>query len=97
MSLKALLEEYNLEIDDVRWYLSCSLAERLLQYRERSYELIKYIWSGVLEDELYEMEERYLAQLQADYDRGYIDDAKIREILAEMVAARTRRYSEPLG
>ena len=32
MNIKKLLAEFELEIDDVRWYLSNNLADRLLTY-----------------------------------------------------------------
>ena len=52
-----MLEEYNLELDDVRWYCAALLAERLLSYKDNKKDLIRFIWSGELEGELYNMEE----------------------------------------
>ena len=63
VKIRELMHEYDLEIDDVRWYLAAMQAERLLSYRENKRELIRLIWSGSLEGELYDMEERFLGEL----------------------------------
>ena len=94
MNVKELLKEYDLGIDDVRWYLATVHAKRLLQYRDNEFELIRYIWSGALDNDLYEMEERLITGLQSDYDRGFSDEGKIREVLKEISDVRTKRYSE---
>ena len=95
MEINELLKEYNLEIDDVRWYLASILAMRLLQYREDEFGLIKYIWSGALEEELYDMEEQFINELQADYNQGITDEIKVRGILKDIVDAQTKRFGEP--
>ena len=87
--------EYDLEIDDLRWHLSTIQAERLLSYREKKRELIRLIWSGSLEGDLYDMEERFLAELQKRLDGGSRDEIRVREILKEVVASRERRYTQP--
>jgi hypothetical protein len=99
MRVVELLDEYDLTIDDVRWYLSVVLAERLLMYEDKPEELAHFVWSGRLADELYDMEERYLASLQDQLDRELTDEPHVREILAEMEAAKTkrRRRSGPGG
>lgn len=91
MRVAELLDDYDLSIDDVRWYLSTVMAHRLLTYEERPEELAQFIWSGRLADELYNMEERYLASLQDQLDRELMDEPKVREILAEMEAAKRKR------
>jgi len=88
------MREYDLEIDDLRWHLSTVLAERLLSYREKKRDLIRLIWSGSFEGELYDMEERFLAELQNRLDEGSQDEIKVREILKEVVASREKRYTE---
>ena len=88
------MQEYDLEIDDLRWHLSTVQAERLLSYREKKRELIRLIWSGSLEGELYDMEERFLAELQNRLDGGSRDEIQVREILKEVVASRDKRYTQ---
>jgi len=87
-----LLRELDLEIDDVRWYLALSQADRLLQYKQQRRELARLIWSGKLEAELYEMEERLLQELQAKLDRGTRDEAQVRALLREVRAESAARH-----
>ena len=89
------MQEYDLEIDAIRWHLSTLQAERLLSYREKKRELIRLIWSGSLEGELYDMEESFLGELQDRLDRGSRDEIQVRGILKEVVASREKRYTQP--
>ena len=88
------MQEFDLEIDDIRWYLAAIQADRLLSYRENKRELIRLIWSGSLEGELYDMEERFLAELQNRLDRGSRDEVQVRSLLREIVASREKRYTQ---
>jgi len=90
-----MMNELDLGIDDVRWHLASEQAERILQYRERPYELNRLIWSGTLEAELYDMEERFLRGLQDELDRGLRDPASVRTVLRKVAASRQKRYSRP--
>ena len=92
MSMQDLVQEYGLEIDDVRWYLSVQHARRLLEYTQRVKELAEHIWRGELETQLYDMEEEYLRQLQSELDRAVRDEHSIREILNEVVTEKRRRH-----
>ena len=94
VKIRELMQEYDLEIDDLRWYLSIVQAERLLSYREKKRELARLIWSGSLENELYDMEERFLAELQNRLEGGSRDEIQVREILKEIVASRDKRYTQ---
>jgi len=93
MTLLSLLDEYNLTLDDVRWYLAKLLADSLMTNQDDPEEIIRRIWSGSLEAELYDMEESYLARLQEEYDRGITDEQAIREQLdqARLLKLRRRR------
>lgn len=91
MRINEYLQEYDLEIDDVRWYLSMRLAERMLQYQDDPVSLARQFWSGETEEALYNMEERYLEELQADLDRGFCDESKLRQTLEEIDVARRER------
>jgi hypothetical protein len=95
VKIKELVQEYDLEIDDIRWYLATLQAERLLSYREKKRELIRLIWSGSLEGELYDMEERFLGELQDLLEQGSRDEIQVRAILKEIVSSREKRYTQP--
>ena len=94
VKIRELLQEYDLEIDDVRWYLASTQADRILSYRENKRELIRLIWSGSLEGELYDMEERFLEQLQSRLEQGSRDEIQVRAILKEIVSSRATRYTQ---
>ncbi len=91
MNIKSLLTEYSLEIDDVRWYLSRVLTERIQSMAEKPEELTRFIWSSALSDELYNMEERFLKTLQDQIDEKTLDESHLRDMLADMETARRRR------
>jgi len=93
VKIRDLMQEYDLEIDDIRWYLAAMQAERLLSHRENKRELIRLIWSGSLEGELYDMEERFLGELQSRLEQGSRDEIQVRAILREIVASREKRYT----
>ncbi len=93
MTIQSLLREYDLELEDVRWYLCSLLVDRFFTYKDNKRELIRFVWSGELESELYNMEERFLAKRQEDYDRNIEDEAHIRSLLAEIAGAKRKRYS----
>jgi hypothetical protein len=75
------MDEYDLSLDDIRWYLSQTLAESLLTHVRAREELVKRIWSGRLEAELYNMEEAWLQRLADELDRGLTDEQSIRDQL----------------
>ena len=93
VKISEMMQEYDLEIDDVRWYLACLQADRLLGYRDNKRELIRLIWSGALEEALYDMEERFLAVLQSQLDGGTRDEVQVRGVLREVVSCREKRYT----
>jgi hypothetical protein len=91
MIVSDLMDEYNFEIDDVRWYLSSIITERVLSMKDKKEEISRFIWSGRLEKELYNMEERFLADLEDQFHRDILDEPKIREIFAEIETAKKNR------
>jgi serine/threonine protein kinase len=91
LTIKQLLKEYNLEIDDVRWYLSEIMTLRLLSHKEIPLNLTKFIWSGELNDELYNMEERYLKEMQDQMDEKTLDESHVRDTLNEIETSRRKR------
>ena len=88
------MQEYDLEIDDIRWHLCTLQAERLLSYREKKRELIRLIWSGSLEGDLYDMEERFLGELQKRLEQGSRDEIQVRAVLKEIASSREKRYTQ---
>lgn len=89
--LKVLMDEYNLELDDIRWYLSVQLAEKFAVLQAEPQRLIEYIWSGRLSDELFNLEERQLEQLEELWDSAQTEEGKVREFMLEARASRRRR------
>jgi hypothetical protein len=79
MSVARLQEEYDLSLDDIRWYLSWQITESILSQRETPEDIARRIWSGSLESELYDMEERFLRELQDELDRDLIDEQAVRD------------------
>lgn len=93
VNIGKMMQEYDLEIDDVRWYLACLQADRLLGHRNKKRDLVRLIWSGELEGALYDMEERFLGELQARLDGGTRDEIQVRGVLREVVSCREKRYT----
>jgi hypothetical protein len=91
MTVRTIMEEYSLEIDDIRWYLSSETTTQILTYKDKPDELTRFVWSGQLADQLYNMEDRFLKDLQDRWDRGLSDEQRIREILADALAAKRKR------
>lgn len=89
--IRKLLDEYNLEIDDVRWYLSWIMTQRLLSHKEQPEELIKFIWSGKLEAALYNMEEQWIASVNEQLENRTTDETILRDILSQMVRLKRDR------
>jgi uncharacterized protein (UPF0548 family) len=94
MKIAELLEELDLTLDDIRWFLSVRQTERLLSLKDTPLEITRLLWSGALESELYDMEERFLAEQGEALARGRRDQAVVRQLLAEAAQARARRYAE---
>ena len=91
MSVEGIRDEYDLSLDDVRWYLSSTITDSLLSQRDRPEEIVRRIWSGSLEGELYDMEERFLRTLQDELDRGLIDESSVREHFERARILKMRR------
>lgn len=94
MSVTRIQNEYDLSLDDIRWYLATLITESLLSQRESPQDITRRIWSGELESELYDMEERFLRDLQDELDRGLVDERNVREHFDRARALAFRRRSE---
>jgi len=91
MNSKFLMKEYNVDIDDIRWYLSVQKTEEILSHYQEPKILIKMIWDKSLEDSLYNMEERYLTDLDSSLKSGTADEVKVRQVFGEIKASARRR------
>ena len=91
MNINNLMEEFCLEPNDVRWYLSNNLAFSILEHTANQEELAKYIESGNLEVDLYNLEEKYLLELQDLADRDKLDEVDIREIFNQIAIMKRKR------
>jgi hypothetical protein len=94
MTVKELLDEYELELDDVRWYLSTYMTRRLLSYQNEPDLLTRYIWSGEMEGDFYNMEEKLIDDLQDQMDRDMTDETRLRELMNEMNFLRKKRQQK---
>ena len=92
--MKQLIEEAGLDIDDVRYYLSSMMASRLLAYAEDPEGLIRMIWSKHLEDELYDMEERFMRDMDDRFQRKLTDEAKLRQLMHDIQREKAKRIRE---
>ncbi len=90
--VKSLMEEYNIDLDDIRWYLSDSIARRIISMEKLPEELTRYIWSGKLDSDIFNMEERYIMELEDLLERNLIDESAIREYFAEISALKCARF-----
>jgi uncharacterized protein (UPF0548 family) len=94
MEIAELLEELDLTLDDIRWYLAVRQSERLLSLKDTPLEITRLLWSGALESELYDMEERFLREQDEALRRGRKDETAVRQLLGEVARARVKRYAE---
>lgn len=92
MKVRNVLKEYDIEVDDIRWYLSIQEAERLLTYADEPRELARLIQSGKIEADWYRMEERFSEELQERLERRECDETEVRKICAEIAHERNNRY-----
>jgi hypothetical protein len=86
-----LMKEYDVSLDDIRWYLSYLMAFKFLEYKEQVHALTRYVWSGKLEKDLYNMEEIFLAGLKDDYERRLIDEGHLRGVFTEILQEKSKR------
>ena len=89
--MQALMEEYGLEIDDVRWLLSVQLTEELMSFQTKQWQLIEEIWSGRLGDRLFQLEEHFLEDTERQLTTGQTEEGKVRDFFAEARASKRRR------
>jgi hypothetical protein len=89
--IQNLMTEYGLEIDDIRWFLSVRLADELLSYQTKQWNLIEEIWSGRLGDRLYRLEEQFLEDQGRLWESGQTEEGKVRDLFSEIRISQRRR------
>lgn len=89
--VEPLLEEYDLTVDDIRYYLAFKTAEELLSFEDNPLGLARMIWSGELESRLHNMADRFLEEQQEELRRNITDESRLREKLREAVDVKRRR------
>ncbi len=89
--LQKLMKEYRLEMADIRWLLSNRITISILSDSDNSKEITSRIWSGKLESELYNMEEKFLEDIVFQMERGLIDETWVREQFAEASELKCRK------
>lgn len=85
------MKESNITIDDVRWFLSLELCKKLTALHYTPFEMVNFIHSKELEVELYNIEEKFLEEMQRDYERRTLDEATIRETFYKINRAKVDR------
>ena len=85
------MEEYGLEIDDLRWFLSVQLTDELMTFQTKQWQLIEEIWSGRLGDRLFRLEERFLEDTEKLLETGQTEEGKVRDFFAEARVSKRRR------
>jgi hypothetical protein len=91
MTVKKIFADRGITTDDVRWYCAVLTAKRLLTYQEKEEELTRLVWSGKLEDDLYNMEENFVSDLEEKFETGKIDEARVNLTASEIEAAKRKR------
>ena len=89
--LQRLMKEYSLELTDIRWLVSYRMTISILSDSDNANEITNRIWSGKLESELYNMEEKFLEDIISQLKRGLIDEAWVREQFSEASELKCRR------
>ncbi len=93
ITVTELLDEYDIDISDIRWLLSTQEVERVFTYKERPEELIQQYFSGEISSNLYNWDERYLEELQRDLERELTEEAHIREVFQRALLLKKERFA----
>lgn len=91
MIIDELMEEYGLDLNDVRWYLCSQIANNIVNMAKIVDDITAYLWSGKIESELYNIEELYLENLKKDLKDDVKTETEIRDIFAQIFAVRDRK------
>lgn len=96
MLIDEIMEEFHLTNDDIRWFLSLQKAREIFALNDNPLQVVQYIHSKKLEVDLYDMEDRYLSELQNRYETKLIDEATIREELYRINREKINRQKNCL-
>ncbi len=91
MNIIEEMKQFNIDIDDVRWYLCVQKSKELMVLKETPGAFITYMHSKKLEADLYNMEENFLNYLQSELNNRKMDEASIRETLYRINREKTLR------
>jgi len=91
MTVEQLMDEYGLSMNDIRWYLCSQITYGILELTKAPDEITAYLWSGKLEADLYNAEEKYIDNLQDELDKEIKTEAEIRDIFSSVVARRDNK------
>lgn len=91
MTIDEMMKEYDLSIDDIRYYRAYTIGESLLTYQEEPHALARMIWSGELEREISNMADRYIEELEESHRRLLVDEAQLREIMGAVQKVKRER------
>lgn len=90
MSVKQILKDHDIDTNMLRWYLSFQQMQILMEMKKDPDAMCKYIWSKQLEDRLYDMEDRFFADLEEDYRKGIKTENDIEQLARKIVFIHTR-------
>lgn len=91
MIVEELMEEYGLSMNDIRWYLCSQITFGILELTKTPDEITACFWSGKLEAELYNIEERFIASLKDEIEKNIKTEAEIRDIFSSVTARRDNK------
>ena len=91
VTIEQLMDEYGLSMNDIRWYLCSQITYGILELTKTPDEITAYFWSGKLEVDLYNIEERYIADLQEELEKSIKTEAEIRDIFSTVIARRDNK------
>ncbi len=91
MTVEQLMDEYGLSMNDIRWYLCSQITFGILELTKTPDEITAYLWSGKLEADLYNIEEKYIAALQEEMQKEIKTETEIRDIFSSVVARRDNK------
>ncbi len=93
ITVRELLQEYDLDIADIRWILSVQEVERVFTYKNHREDLIQQYFTGEISSMLYNWDERYIEELQQDMERGLTDETRVREVFQKALLLKKERLS----
>ncbi len=95
ITVQSLMEEYDLEIADIRWLLATEEVERVLTYKNNPKALAEQYFQGEISSKLYNWDDRFIEELQQDLSRNLTEESHIREVFQKALCLKRERvYGE---